>query len=453
MSSPKLFFSYSRLDSDFALRLAKDIRRAGVDIWIDQLDRPVGHHWVAAVVMALIESSCVLVILSPSSTASNNVKDEISFALDTGKKIIPVLLKECLAPFRLHRLQHIDFSKEYDGALQQLLSTIKRSTHITAKSLQTAGGEEDILPTKDEWMENADEKLQDELSLWDERQERLDHLHAQSIPKKHAKPSSPVKKIFSRTNAIIAASVLALAIFWGFAASVQPTDDEDQKAWKIASVQMDSVSMVHYLKAFPNGKYSHAAKQILDSFKLAQQLGIDSLHTCLLQDSLAALWLSTNELNQQADSLNIKGGFTQDPAKANIPSTKTKTKTVIKSKVVSPYTIGQSFQGGKIVYINETGRHGLIVCDKDLGSFDYTTAMKRCLGFKFENYDDWRLPTRTELNWIYKNRKMVTGITPGMYWSTSTVNTTTAWTQDLTDGHTGNFNMGMNLKARAVRSF
>ncbi|HJW28879.1 MAG TPA: toll/interleukin-1 receptor domain-containing protein, partial [Saprospiraceae bacterium] len=127
MSTPKIFFSYSRMDSAFALRLAKDIRSAGADIWIDQLDIPVGNHWDAAVEKALITSSCVLVILSPSSTASNNVKDEISFAVDTGKKIIPVLLEECLAPFRLRRLQHIDFTKDYDEGLKQLLASLENN--------------------------------------------------------------------------------------------------------------------------------------------------------------------------------------------------------------------------------------------------------------------------------------------------------------------------------------
>ena len=45
MSTQKIFFSYSRADSPFALTLAKDLREAGADIWIDQLDIPAGSHW------------------------------------------------------------------------------------------------------------------------------------------------------------------------------------------------------------------------------------------------------------------------------------------------------------------------------------------------------------------------------------------------------------------------
>ena len=41
----KIFISYSRADFDFALKLGKDLRSAGANIWIDQLDVPLGEHW------------------------------------------------------------------------------------------------------------------------------------------------------------------------------------------------------------------------------------------------------------------------------------------------------------------------------------------------------------------------------------------------------------------------
>jgi len=125
MATSKIFFSYSRVDSGFALQLAKDIRSSGIDIWIDQLDIQAGNHWDAAVEKALATSACVLVILTPSSTSSTNVMDEVSYALESGKKIIPVLLEDCLPPFRLRRLQRIDFTKDYNNGLTQLLAAIE----------------------------------------------------------------------------------------------------------------------------------------------------------------------------------------------------------------------------------------------------------------------------------------------------------------------------------------
>ena len=133
MSSQKIFFSYSRSDSPFALTLAKDLRGSGADIWIDQLDIPAGTHWDAAVEKALNSAAYVLVILSQASVASTNVMDEVSFALESGKKIIPVLLEDCLAPFRLRRLQRIDFTTDYNTGFSQLVISLNLAMGNTSK--------------------------------------------------------------------------------------------------------------------------------------------------------------------------------------------------------------------------------------------------------------------------------------------------------------------------------
>lgn len=121
------FFCYSRNDSDFALRLAKDLRKAGVKLWMDQLDIKPGSHWDASVEKGLNAANCMIIILSPDSISSNNVMDEVSYALEGGKRVIPVLLKECNTPFRLRRLQRIDFTNDYNNGFSQLLETLDYS--------------------------------------------------------------------------------------------------------------------------------------------------------------------------------------------------------------------------------------------------------------------------------------------------------------------------------------
>jgi hypothetical protein len=118
----KVFFSYARADSEFALRLAEDMRSSGVNIWIDQLDIPTGARWDETVEDALKACPRLLIILSPASIASQNVMDEVAFAIDQNKKIIPVFYRKCDIPFRLTRLQHIDFTGDYQTALAKLLS-------------------------------------------------------------------------------------------------------------------------------------------------------------------------------------------------------------------------------------------------------------------------------------------------------------------------------------------
>jgi formylglycine-generating enzyme required for sulfatase activity len=124
-----LFFSYAHAEAEFALKLAKSLRSAGANLWIDQLDIQPGDHWDRAVEQALTKAESLLIILSPDAVDSKNVMDEVSFALEENKRVVPVLYKPCKIPFRLRRVQHIDFTGDFDHGLERLLSglAIKRA--------------------------------------------------------------------------------------------------------------------------------------------------------------------------------------------------------------------------------------------------------------------------------------------------------------------------------------
>ena len=122
----KIFFSYARKDAEFVIRLANDLRNEGQSIWVDQLDIPKGARWDEEVETALKACPCLLVVLTPVSASSQNVLDEVSYALGEKKAIIPILLKECSVPFRLRRLQHIDFTGDYDRAFLELGQALRR---------------------------------------------------------------------------------------------------------------------------------------------------------------------------------------------------------------------------------------------------------------------------------------------------------------------------------------
>lgn len=122
INKSKIFFSYSRSDAEFALQLARSLRSEGILVWIDQVDIPTGVPWDRAIEDALESAGSLLVILSPSAVDSENVRDELSLALDRKKQIIPLLYRPCNVPFRLRRLQYIDFTEQYDNAFKLLLS-------------------------------------------------------------------------------------------------------------------------------------------------------------------------------------------------------------------------------------------------------------------------------------------------------------------------------------------
>jgi len=118
------FVSYSRNDSEFVLRLVKDLTAAGASVWLDQLNLAAGQRWDRAIEIALAGCGRMLVILSPAAVASENVMDEISFAIDERKEIIPVLYGDCSVPLRLRRFQNIDFRGDYERGLQKLVKTL-----------------------------------------------------------------------------------------------------------------------------------------------------------------------------------------------------------------------------------------------------------------------------------------------------------------------------------------
>src|SRR6476659_9384307 len=50
--------------------------------------------------------------------------DEVSYAMSHGKRVVPLMIEDCPVPFRLARLQYIDFKGDYDSSFANLLKTL-----------------------------------------------------------------------------------------------------------------------------------------------------------------------------------------------------------------------------------------------------------------------------------------------------------------------------------------
>ena len=135
------FFSYSRKDADFVIKLASDLKKAGINVWVDKLDILPGARWDDSIEKGLSNASGMLVVLSETSIQSENVMDEVSYALEKGKRVVPLLMQNCDIPFRLARLQYIDFTKDYTSALQFLVQTLNapQATPPVYESTQPTG--------------------------------------------------------------------------------------------------------------------------------------------------------------------------------------------------------------------------------------------------------------------------------------------------------------------------
>jgi hypothetical protein len=132
--SASYFLSYSRADQLFALRLAEDLRAQGVAIFVDQWDIRPSEHWDRAIERAVGCCRGLVVIISPRSVVSDNVMDEVSFAIDNRKSVLPVMIEKCTLPLRITRMHLIDGTGTYETVLKQCLAELKHPSRQSGRS-------------------------------------------------------------------------------------------------------------------------------------------------------------------------------------------------------------------------------------------------------------------------------------------------------------------------------
>ena len=126
------------------------------------------------------------------------------------------------------------------------------------------------------------------------------------------------------------------------------------------------------------------------------------------------------------------------------------------SAVASAVQIGDEYGGGKIAWLDPTGQHGLIAAKADCPGpyFTWQGAKKACQNYKANGYRDWRLPSKNELNKLYRAKSTVGGFfTDVGYWSSTENGALNAWYQYFNDGfQVGDHKYDIN-RVRAVRAF
>ena len=155
------------------------------------------------------------------------------------------------------------------------------------------------------------------------------------------------------------------------------------------------------------------------------------------------------------------------------------------NSVTANVNVGDTLQGGIVFYVDSTKIHGLIVAFQNQGrvawyngEFTVTKAKGRAIGTGAENtrkiiisqrkgiyaatlsvsytgggYSDWFLPSKGELDKLYKNKDVVTGLGSFFYWSSTEIDSTKAWSQSFYNGAQSSKAKGGQLYVRAIRAF
>ena len=127
------FFSYSRSNREFVERLAKDLEAAGVPCWLDLEDIPAAIAWESRIAQAIEVCSHVLFVLTPQALESDHVQDELAWARERKKVVIPLIVEAGVEiPFGIHRTNGVDFTGGYEAACKRLVLGVRGSLAATA---------------------------------------------------------------------------------------------------------------------------------------------------------------------------------------------------------------------------------------------------------------------------------------------------------------------------------
>jgi tetratricopeptide (TPR) repeat protein len=110
------FICYARRNWAFVRQLAEHLLKLGAPVWLDQWNIPSGDDWDRAIEDAIRDCAACLVVLSPDSVDSREVRGELRIALDLKKPILPVLYESCEMPRQMRLLQYVDLRETTDLA-------------------------------------------------------------------------------------------------------------------------------------------------------------------------------------------------------------------------------------------------------------------------------------------------------------------------------------------------
>ncbi len=126
-----VFVSYSRQDNDRVLELTGQLRAAGVRLWMDVRNIDGAAMWGEEIVNAVAKSKVLLLLVSKTAVASQNVLKEVLLASERKGHILPVHLEPTEIPgslkYALAGIQHIEFFRGDPDAQLKAVSALARA--------------------------------------------------------------------------------------------------------------------------------------------------------------------------------------------------------------------------------------------------------------------------------------------------------------------------------------
>lgn len=131
---PRISLAHSGKDGPFVKKLSGDLQRYNVKVWEDDFDLKGGNPITQTVHDALRERDCLGIVLSRGAAESEFLTEDLTIPtikeLDNkGIATIPILLQECTIPPAIGDKRNIDFVRDYDHGLEQLLNRLEETRY------------------------------------------------------------------------------------------------------------------------------------------------------------------------------------------------------------------------------------------------------------------------------------------------------------------------------------
>jgi len=117
----RIFVSYSRKNIDFCKRLTDELQKRDLDFWVDWEGIPPTVDWLKEIEKGVEEADTFLAIVSTDWISSKNCIIELEYAVNNGKRLIPVVPYDIVwedVPPDLALLNFIFFTEKFDFKAQ-----------------------------------------------------------------------------------------------------------------------------------------------------------------------------------------------------------------------------------------------------------------------------------------------------------------------------------------------
>ncbi len=136
----RAYLSYALPDREIASELVDELHDAGHEVWFDERELTAGAGWPKEIEKALNASKAMIVLISPASMSSKQVRREIEYAFfskNFAHRVLPVYLRATDdVPWFLRKQQGVTLGRDHRKAIQEIKSALDRFDELLKAAVE-----------------------------------------------------------------------------------------------------------------------------------------------------------------------------------------------------------------------------------------------------------------------------------------------------------------------------